>query len=175
MPILVAAVALVALLGLVNLLLLTAVVRRLAQHTTQLAGLRPGGAGPGDPGLQLLPDGTPVPAFTGGGAGLALIAFLSTGCDACQEQLPKLLSYLAAHGIEREAALVVVVGAATDPAAGRLTAALEPAARVLREPLDGPVAGAFGVRMYPTFYLVTDGGLRSGTIAVDWLPEPAAA
>jgi hypothetical protein len=179
-PILIAAVVLVTLLGLLNLLLMLAVIRRLREHTTQLAGLAAGG----DPQSNLLADGAPLPAFSGrttGGAVVAntptaprLIAFLSTTCDACHEQVPELARYLSDSGMARDDALVVVVGA-TDSSGPLLAEELDPLATIVREPSGGPIGGAFGVRVFPTFYLVDGGVVRSAAIAVRHLAEPVAA
>jgi hypothetical protein len=171
MPILIATVVSVALLGLLNLMLTLAVIRRLRVHTTQLAALTRG-----SPDLALLPAGTPLPALPGPDpAGLRLIAFLSTTCDVCHEQVPDLTRFLAAHGIARSAALVVVVGAVDDPAGQRLANPVDAVATVVREPSDGPVTSAFGVHLFPTFYLVDDGVVRSGAVAVSQLAEPVRA
>jgi len=165
--VLVVSVVLVGVLGLLNLLLMTAVIRRLRTHTTQLAVLTRG-----NPDLELLQPGTRLPAFTAPVARPEVIAFLSTSCDLCLIQAPELARYLREHGVARDTALVVIAG--DGPAGQELTDRLDAVATVVREPADGPVTSAFGVRLFPTFYAVGDGRVRSGAISVDQLPVPAA-
>jgi len=173
-PILVAAVVLVTALGLLNLLLLLAMLRRLRAYETRL----PAAIG-GDPQASLLPLGTPLPVFAGatgsGPTGLAVVAFLSTGCDACQTQVPKLRRYLTDHELDRDAALVVVAGEEDDPVGRQYADQLGGSATVVREPQDGPIGRAFGARVYPTFYLVNGGVVRAAGIAVEQLAEPVPA
>lgn len=167
MPILITAVVFVALLGVLNLMLTMAVVRQLRAHTTRLDELSRG-----NPELELLPVGTPLPTFSG----RTLVAFLSTTCDACHVQVPELVRYLAEHGVARDAALVVVVGDVDDPVGRQLADSVAPVATVVREPSDGPVSGTLGVRMFPTFYLLDDDSVvRSRAIAVSELAEPVRA
>ncbi|MBF9128221.1 hypothetical protein I0C86_04315 [Plantactinospora sp. S1510] len=167
MPILVAAVVLVGLLSLLNLLLSLAIIRR-------LRGLEAGG-GHGDPTTELLAEGTPLPAFPGRPDGVELIALLSTTCSACRDQLPALAGLLDGGAIGREAALVVVVGDVDDPAGAEYADALDAVATVRREPFGGPVSGAFGARIFPVFYRIDGGVVRTAAIAVDAIAEPARA
>ncbi|GAA0927801.1 TlpA family protein disulfide reductase [Virgisporangium aurantiacum] len=180
MPYLIAAVVFTTVLGLLNLLLTLAVLRRLREQATQPAA--------GNPDSELLPVGAPLPAFTGHTAGGGVVdgatakpevlAFLSTTCGACLEQVSALIRYVTDRGIARDAALVVVVGPADDPVGTELTADIDPVATVLREPLDGPVCRAFNQRLFPTFYLVADGVVRARSIDVDGLrthAEPTRA
>ncbi len=115
---------------------------------------------------------TVLPAFSG----RTLLAFLSTTCDACHVQAPDLARYLAEHGVARDAALVVVVGDVDDPAGRQLADIVDPVATVVREPVDGPVSGPLGLRMFPSFYLIDDGGVvRSRAVVVSELAEPVRA
>jgi hypothetical protein len=179
-PILITTVVGVALLGLLNLLLTLAVIRRLRGYETRLAAQSRGDSGP-----DLLPVGTTLPAFSGRTAAgeevtpaqteLALIAVLSTTCDVCHEQVPELARYLSERGVARDTALVVVVGDVDDPVGQQLADRVDAVATVVREPYDGPVTTALGARIFPAFYLVGDGVVRSHAIAVSELAEPVRA
>lgn len=176
MPLLVAAVVLVGLLGLLNLLLTMAVIRRLREHTTELARLaRPA------PLPELLPVGSPLPALTGesidGEAVTSeaspphLLAFLSTTCGACTDQLPELVRFVRALNLPRSAAIVAILG--PDNAEGQhLMDVLRPVATVLREPIDGPIATAFSASVFPAFYLVANGVVEASAVSVARLPQP---
>ncbi|WP_433087840.1 hypothetical protein ACQP1P_18095 [Dactylosporangium sp. CA-052675] len=166
MPFVIAAVALVGLLCLVDLLLTVAVIRRLREHTTALAELKAK-----SPDAGLLRPGTPLPRFAGSRPDLEVLAFLSTTCSVCVTELPDLAAFLAGRAAP-ERALVVVAGP-DNADAHRLTDGLEAFATVLREPLDGPVATAFDNHLFPTFYLVSDGVVRASAISVESLTEPA--
>lgn len=179
MPFLITAVALVGLLCLLDLLLTMAVIRRLREHTNQLAALRAAGPPPG-----LLPVGSPLPALTVhsiDGEQISseetppqLLAFLSTTCDVCTTQLPDLVQFLQAGRIARSAAIVVIIG--PDSAEGQhLVNELGPVVTVIREPMDGPIGKAFSVNVFPTFYLVSDGVVGANAISVARLPQPVAA
>lgn len=177
MPFLVAAVVFVGVLCAVDLVLTLAVIRRLRLHTLQLAELPP-------PGPQLLPVGTRIPDFlattpdyetvTGADFRPGVIAFFSTTCAACKEQLPRFLQYLETFGHERGQVLAVVTGAAVtgkeSPENHGYAEELRGVARVVREELDGSVGKAFSANVFPAFYLVDDEGvIRVSTVSVDGL------
>ncbi len=178
MPILVALVVLVTALGLLNLLLLLAMLRRMRSYETRLSEMTGR-----DPAADLLPVGTPLPTFpwttatgeAGSPTGLELVAFLSAGCDACEKQLPRLERFLIDRDVDRNAALVVVASDDDDPVGRRYVDRLGPLVTVVQELPDGPIGRAFGTRMYPTFYLVSGGAVRSAGIAIEQLAEPVPA
>jgi hypothetical protein len=179
MPFLIAAVVVVGLLCAVDLLLTLAVIRRLREHTTQLAQLRAQA-----PDMGLLATGTPLPSFTatsvdgatvgGGAAGTRIVVLLSTTCPACATELPNVRNYLRTNEIARDAAVVVVAGP-DNADADRFVADLTQVATVVREPFDGPVTTALSARAFPSYYLVSDGVVRSSAIAVGELVEPVPA
>jgi len=112
MAILVAAIGLVGLLCLADLLLTFGVIRRLREHTEQLAGLRGQ-----DAPVHGLPYGATPEAFTAltasgerltGPAGLRVVAFFAAGCSACPERVPAFLAYLSVTEVTRGAVLAVV-------------------------------------------------------------------
>ena len=179
MPYHVATEVLVGLLCAADLLLTVAVVRRLREHTSQLATL-----GAGGPPAQLLAVGSPLPAFSATSvddatvdsatAQPAVVAFLSTTCRSCAEQLPELVDFLRADDRARDAAVVVVAG--DDNAEGqRLVDQLRAVATVVREPRHGPVCHAFSTEIFPSFYLVSDGVVTANAISVTGLADPVPA
>lgn len=173
MPYLVALV-LVGAVSALNLVLTTAVVRRMRMYERE-----PSRRTPGDP-LGGLPEGAALPAFTGtvaGGGAVtdgdlrgrpAVVAFLSTDCPGCLERAPE-FAVAARAVLERGGRAVAVVIEGADPV-DALTAAAGPATAVY-EPVDrsGPMTRAFAVKTFPTFFMVDE----AGTIASRELP-PAA-
>ena len=178
MPYLVAAVVFVGLLCAADLLLTLAVIRRLREHTRQLGGLT-GAAAP-----ELLAAGAPVPAFSSESvdgvpvdsqtSAPAFVGFLSTTCQSCADQLPELVDFLSAGGMQRHAAVVVVAG--PDSAEGeRFVDELRPLSTVIREERHGPVCHAFSNEIFPTFYLAEDGVVTASSISVAGLVDPVPA
>ncbi|MEV4112454.1 hypothetical protein [Nonomuraea sp. NPDC049695] len=182
MPYLIAVVALVGALCLVDLVLTLGVVRRLREHTKLLDGLYeavdlmggPLGGGrqlsPGDVvgdfeattvdgtrlTRELLPDGT-------------VVAFLSPDCSGCHEKLPAFASWAA--GQDRSRVLAVVDNRSGDPA--EMVTTLQPVAQVI---VDSAVSDAFGVQSFPTFLQVaTDGKLLAVAPEISRLPAGSPA
>lgn len=178
MAILTAAVVLVGLLCVVDLLLTLAVIRRLRTHTEQLATLRDPAAD--NPFAGMVAAGSPVPAFTGRSvdgvpvdvatAQPELIVFFSTSCSACATELPELVALLGSGAHEGRRAVVIVAGQ-DNAGSVRFVDALRPVATVVREPFGGPILTAFAVDVYPTFYVVADGVVRGRAISVRGLAE----
>ncbi|WP_431927343.1 TlpA family protein disulfide reductase [Nonomuraea jabiensis] len=153
MPYLIAAVVVVGLLCLVDLVLTLAVIRRLRVHTLRLAELAPTGAPMVQPGTTLgefsataLGGETVSRAFF---SGPSVVAVFSTECSSCHERLPEFTSYLADTRPER--VLVVVTG---DPDGARQFTGELTSATVVVEPMGGPVSRALQVSRFPSFYLV---------------------
>ncbi|SEL43193.1 TlpA disulfide reductase family protein [Nonomuraea pusilla] len=173
MPYLVAAVIVLGLLCLVNLVLTLAVIRRLRVHTLRLAELGPATRAPlvqpgtrlGDFSATAVEGETVSRAFF---SGPSVVAVFSTECASCHERLPEFTSYLAETRPER--VLAVVTG---DPGeAGRFTRELT-AATVVLEPMGGPVSRALQVSQFPSFYLVDgDGVVVAADTAPGRLPAP---
>ncbi|MEV1329259.1 TlpA disulfide reductase family protein [Micromonospora costi] len=169
MPVVVAVLVVLSILTLLNLLLTFGVIRKLREHTQELAAYRP---------PVTLPVGAQVPDFTAPAvagdvvslaslrASGALVAFLAPDCSGCQAQLPEVRAALA-DALDTPAAVVVVI-TRLHPAPERddrdradLVAALGvqgSRAVVVHEPLDGALQSVFQVAAFPAFYLVgTDG------------------
>ncbi|MFB4314951.1 hypothetical protein [Actinomadura sp. 21ATH] len=150
MPYLAAAVALIGLLCVLNLVLTLGVIRRLREREAGPA--RHAGPQPGlEPGERI---GDFTATTTEGEevsrAGLiGLVGFFSAGCEPCHELAPRFARL--ATGLPR---LAVVTG--DDP---ELVAVLSPAVRVVVEEHDGTVSGAFRNTWTPALFLV-DGEQR---------------
>ena len=177
MAVVVASLVLLAVVSGFNLLLTFGLVRRLKAHTTLLSLLVDTD--------KLLPVGGSIPEFsatTPDGApfdrdrldGPAALAFLSVDCPHCRTSLPEFVAYVQGGNYPPEKVLAVVCADddAASLGAADMVAALAPVANLVREPLaGGPVSQAFGVQVFPTFYLTGPGGvLAAGAHAVRNLP-----
>jgi peroxiredoxin len=184
MPTIVAAIAVLTALVLLNLLLTFGVIRRLREHSEQLAANAPN---------RTIPVGATVPEFSatsergavvstatlrGDGA---LVAFMAPDCAACTEQLPAVRERLAATVGGQTAVLVVFtrLREATDPndaSAAELAESLGvagSAALIVHEPLDGTLQTTFQVAAFPAFYLVDpDGKVAAASNGIADLPVP---
>jgi len=161
MAILTAAVVVVGLLCLADLLLTFGVIRRLREHTEQLAGYQ----APHDAPVTDLADGeAPVPftaeTLTGeqvtGPAGLRMVAFFSATCSACPERVPPFLDYVRANQLDRDSVLAVMINSNGEPVSYQEDVAQ--VARIAMESPDGEIDTAFKVRGYPTFFVLDGAG-----------------
>lgn len=163
MVVLTAAVILIGVLCLLNLLLTFGVIRRLRDHTETLSNLMQYSVEIGV-ATDIPVVGTAVGEFTAStvdGApvsadsltGTTAVVFLSSECTACRAQLPSLAAWAGER--DRERVLVVIATAASEGA--DLVASLTNVARVVRDPADGPVCKAFGVSAFPAACVVADG------------------
>ncbi|TDD25286.1 TlpA family protein disulfide reductase [Nonomuraea diastatica] len=156
MQYLVAAVGLVGLLCMVNLLLTVGVIRRLRG---------PGTSTPPPTMAEGLSPGTTVPRFaamTTSGEPIsdellgapALVGFFSQGCQPCKELLPLFVER--ARGTS-DAVLAVV---AADPGEDSVAdiGPLAEVARVVTEAHQGPLQAAFRANAYPTVITIDAGG-----------------
>ncbi|MFF7245231.1 TlpA family protein disulfide reductase [Embleya sp. NPDC008237] len=180
MPFLIAAVVLVTVLCLLNLLLTFGVIRKLRAQGEQ------GEHGHGAQGVDIsdlvLPVGSPAPAFTvvtttgetvsRDDLGAALFGFFSPDCRACKERLPEFVA--AARKADGLRVLAVVHG---DEAETReQVAALAAVAQVVVEPTDGPLGRGFAVTGYPVFGLLdADGTITASGFDPKALSAPVRA
>lgn len=188
MAVLVAAVIVVGVVGLLDLVLTFGVIRRLREHNDILTERLEGTGAP-----IMIEVGVAADEFvatTIDGARLTrdqltdttLVAVMSTTCAACTERLPAFVARAAAHPGGRQQVLAVVVdgsaqdgGAADDGGAVPFLDRLPAVATVVREPVGGPLATAFGISGYPVFALVDAGGVvRASSIHPARLPHPVA-
>jgi hypothetical protein len=159
------AVAVVGVLGLVNLVFILGVVRRLREYEQLLSG------GGGDSDRVALAESTTVGEFmattTAGEqvsemslTGRTLVAFSSVSCGPCRQLLPTLVSRAAEWEGGRANVLTVVVGGGKESA--EFVEQLEPVAQVVVEPERGPVSTAFAVRGFPAYLVVgADGTVQA--------------
>lgn len=180
--VLISLVVLVGTIAILNLLLTVGVIRRLREHTEQLANR----AAQGGPPMEMMaPAGEQVGEFAATTidgepvsrdllSGRTLVAVFVPHCPACQERMPEFLSYAKDFPGGRGQVLAVLGGEPAEVESYR--SQLAPVARVVIEPDLGPVAGALRVSGYPTFGLLDAGGtvVASGP-AVAQLPavDPA--
>jgi len=177
MPVLAAAVAVVAAICLLNLLLTFGVIRRLRDHDQRLAETM-------QSRQHRLAPGAPIGSFTATAtdgqsvatAALApqtLVGIFSSSCEPCREQLPLFVEFASGLPGGREQVLAVVCGPAQD--AGPLSEQLEPVARVVIEEFGGELAEAFATMAFPSMF-VTDGegAVQSSGAAVSQLRLAAA-
>ncbi|MDG4825007.1 TlpA disulfide reductase family protein [Asanoa sp. WMMD1127] len=160
---------LIGLLAAANLLFTFGVVRRLREHTEQLA--RRGDTFGPDSAIAL-PVGTsvgPIHAESIDGHSVELsslgtrplVAFFSPTCRPCKERLPAFVAYAAARPGGRDSILAVVAGSPEESAV--LVDQLRPVATVVVEADQGPVQQAFAVTGFPAFVLVKDGRVEVST------------
>jgi hypothetical protein len=154
MSYLAAAVTVVGLLCLVDLLLTFGVIRRLREHSAALAGQSGGSAL--EPMLEVgetvgdfvttTVDGEPIlRAFV---EQETIVGFLSPGCPPCRRRLPQFVEAVRTAGRDR---VLAVLTDTTEEEAAEMTAALSPVARVVVEADDGALTKAFGVTAFPAF------------------------
>ncbi|MCF6471904.1 TlpA family protein disulfide reductase [Nonomuraea sp. MG754425] len=162
MEYLAAAVVVVGLLCMVNLLLMVGVIRRLRKLAA-----RPAYGLPPTDGLAVgerMPEfaatttaGEPISHDLLGGP--ALVGFFTPGCEPCQELLPRFVAR--AREFHGQALAVVVATSAED--AAEEAEHLAGVARVVVEEPGGALQDAFSVSGYPTVYVIDADGAVAGT------------
>ncbi|MEV0160396.1 hypothetical protein [Nonomuraea fuscirosea] len=167
MPYLIAAVVLVGALCLFDLLLTFAVLRRLREHTAELARL----AGeprtlPYDPSFLI---GRTLPGTAADTeARPRLVAFFDAGCDSCHEHAP-----VFAAAARPGTSLAFVTGA--DPLLRGLVDAIGDAAPVISGDDADAVVAELGIQAFPLFLrLDADGRIIQAELALERLAETAA-
>lgn len=177
-----AAVALVGVLCLLDLVLTVGVIRRLRQHTqlfdAQIAGGRP--ALRPRPGHRvgefaaIDTHGRPVDQdLLGPGT---LIGFFTTDCVPCKELLPRFVDYVAGLGLGLGLGPEQVIAVLAAPEAdAAMVAQLGTVARVVVQASDGPMVRAFDLSGFPTLVRMGPDGLVDAAGAVlEALQRPAA-
>ncbi len=177
MPVLTAAVVLIGVTCLMNLLLTYGVIRRLRRHSLLLSGPDAAGAPVAAAGSVLgdfaatATDGTPVArsAFTEP----TLVGFFSPGCRPCEELIPRFEAVVQGRaavqeGVEVRRFLAVVSSGAREEAYIARLAALVP---VVSGPEAAKVEKAFDVRGFPAVCVVGAGGVIMAS-GVQLLPQP---
>jgi len=164
-----------------NLILLLGVIRRLREHSELISK---GSAGHTE-GDAILRSGETVSEFSAVGIDgdtislekiddLTLVGFFSPTCPPCKEQIPHFRSYAERLPFGRAMAVAVIGGEGEE--AMTMAESLNDVARVIVEPLAGPVSAAFRVSSVPAVALVEPSGkvLQSGR-GVTALPNFAIA
>ncbi len=160
MYVLTAAVVIVGVLVVLDLVLTVGVIRRLREHTETLAGLSAHGRDGIAPGTVVGEisgesiTGTPIDRAFLTAEGNSIIGFFSPGCGPCKALLPEYASFVsgAPHRV-----LTVIVGDRDD--AAEYIDALRGTGEIVVEAPPGPIAKAFGVDGYPTLCMVDGDGL----------------
>jgi thiol-disulfide isomerase/thioredoxin len=181
MPFLTAAIVVVGLLCLLDLLLTLGVIRRLRDHTERLSALSAGRAPAGAPDRMLavgqVPadfaattvDGDPVSKGLLGAP--ALVGFFSPGCAPCRERVPEFSAYAGRMPGGRDRTLAVVVG--NGERGSQLASELKGVGHVVVEAPGGPVSTAFGVHGFPALCVLDSGGaIAAAGPTLDRLPAP---
>jgi thiol-disulfide isomerase/thioredoxin len=147
------AVVVLTLLCLVNVLLTLGLARRIRE----------------EPPAVMLPPGSRVDTAL---EPPTLIGFFSPGCGPCNERLPEFVARARRAPAGRTVAVVVGDGEHADDMVATLTAVTS----TVVEPRGGTLATTFGVKGFPAFALVGDGGRieASGTDLAS-IPHLAAA
>jgi peroxiredoxin len=168
MPVLTAAVILLAALCLGDLLLTAVVIRRLRDHGTRLAQLQ--ALGP-PMGPTFLPVGSSMPEFTSEtvdgevvshvtlASGRCALAFLQSSCPHCRDRVADLRTFAA--DLPGGAARVVAVVTGDGDAADGIADDLRAVALVVSGPHAAPIVKAFEVSGFPTFYAFDGGAVRA--------------
>ncbi len=166
MPFLITVVVVVAVLGVINLLLYVQLAKRVRETSARLDRLS---RGPGPPATMLEAGrtvgtwrATTVDGQEVSGEDLdrtTLVGFFATDSEASEEQLPEFVTYAEEHPGGWNRVLAVVISpdmTAAEPLITRLIGV----ARVIQAPADEVVLRtAFGIRGYPAFGLIGDGGV----------------
>lgn len=152
-PVVIAAFA--GVLSVLNLILLTGVIKRLRDYTELLAdrsspqpALNRGEAV--DDFTSETVDGEPLSPATL--TGTTLVGFFTLNCEPCKRKLPKFVEFARNFPGGRDRVLATVVGEGEGVA--EMVEALRPVARVAVEERKGPLSTAFHVAGYPIVLLI---------------------
>lgn len=179
MPVLIAAVIVVGILCLLDLLLTFGVIRRLREHTELLRshqlsaeppviGLAPGQAP--EPFAVETVDGAPL----SGPTGLRMAGFFASWCAVCPERVAPFIDYIRDNSVPRDSVLAVVLARGDEPPP--YLSKLAEVACVSVQQDRAPVTKAFAVAGYPAFCLLdANGAVVTSGFDPAALPAPALA
>jgi len=167
MSVLTAAVVVVGILCLLDLLLSFGIIRRLRQQNEALRDLREKQSAEEPP--IMLTAGAHIELSDVDVSG-ALVGFFSPNCEPCKERMPQFIEYATGH---RGKVIAVAAGDADEIA--DMVVRLGEVAEVIVEDMGGPLHNAFGTEGYPAMCLVDDDSI---VVASGWemsaLPVPVA-
>jgi hypothetical protein len=165
MPYLAAAVAVVGVLCLFDLILTVAVIRKLRDHSARLSRVTLP--------ATLLPAGTEVAevatvdrygeAIDGAWLrnGMKLVIFMSATCSACIDQLPDAAARAGGFPGGPDSILTAVVGA--DGNSAEIVSAFDGIARLVQGAQVDSVVSAFQVSAYPSYFVLDNGRIEVAT------------
>jgi thiol-disulfide isomerase/thioredoxin len=167
MSVLTAAVVVVGILCVLDLLLSFGIIRRLREQNEALRDLREKQSA-AEPDI-MLPAGSRIELSDVDVNG-ALVGFFSPNCEPCKERIPQFIEYATGH---RGKVIAVAAGEAAEIA--DMVVRLGEVADVVAEEMGGPLHNAFGTTGYPAVCLV---GSDSTVVASGWemsaLPVPVS-
>ncbi|MDX8031928.1 hypothetical protein SK803_17015 [Lentzea sp. BCCO 10_0856] len=173
MSVLTAAVVVVGILCVLDLLLSFGIIRRLRAQNEALRDLRekqaatePDIMAPAGSAISLSDVDAADPVDVSG----ALVGFFSPNCEPCKERVPQFIEYATGHRGK-----VIAIAAGDPDEVADMVVRLGEVAEVVVEEMGGPLHTAFGTTGYPAVCLV-DGD--STVVASGWemsaLPVPAS-
>jgi peroxiredoxin len=179
MQYLAAAVVIFGVLSLVNLWLTFALIRQAARQSARVARvthqrasarLDAGGKAPEFTATTVRDETKTLADLTGA---RSLLGFFSAPCPPCKAAVPEFTQYAGSIPGGASQVLAVISGDAGKATAG-LVRELADSASVIVEPVRGPVASAFSVFGYPTFYLLDENGqIEASAATIRHLPSAA--
>ncbi|MGW6934543.1 TlpA family protein disulfide reductase [Lentzea sp. NPDC054927] len=176
MSVLTAAVVVVGILCVLDLLLSFGIIRRLREQNEALRDLREKQAAT-EPDI-MAPAGSAISLSAVDAADAAdavdvsgaLVGFFSPNCEPCKERVPQFIEYATGHRGK-----VIAIAAGDPDEVADLVVRLGEVAEVVVEEMGGPLHTAFGTTGYPAVCLVDD---DSTVVASGWemsaLPVPAS-
>ncbi|MFF8960160.1 TlpA family protein disulfide reductase [Streptomyces sp. NPDC014894] len=176
MAFLVAGLVLVGAIGLLNLLLITAVIRRLRRQEEERAESMRSGPVVGEelPAFSAVAlSGRAVSREALAGRP-AVFTFMSTGCPACPAAIPHLVEHAGTAGLSPEQTIVVITGEESE--AAELIEPLRDIATIVVQPFPGELSAAFSIVGTPTTVIAgADGRVAHAEAGAHALPSLASA
>ena len=167
MPILTAAVVVVGVLCVLNLILIDAVIRRLREVSSRIGD---------NEGSKLLPVGSEIGQVPAHAAeikqGTKIVAMMSTHCSACMSALEATVGY--ARDLPGGPADILVAVQGEGGNIEEMTAALGDVTTLVTGEAAAELVTALQGRAFPTFYLLEDGRIRAAGHTPLALPSPVS-
>ncbi|MFC3890487.1 TlpA family protein disulfide reductase [Lentzea rhizosphaerae] len=158
MSVLTAAVVVVGILCVLDLLLSFGIIRRLREQNEALRDLREKQSA-AEPDI-MLPAGAQVGALSDVDVSGALVGFFSPNCEPCKERMPQFIEYAT-----RYSGKVIAVAAGGAEETADIVARLGEVAEVFVEDIGDPLHTALGATGYPAVAIIGDDGV---VVASGW-------